>query len=229
MPRIHSLRTRKKRAADSIASLKECYHSPFLNNKSDPLDELIFIMLSQMTNSVSYERVYDRVTSVITDWQQLIEIPLSKLESLIVDAGLFRRRAIRLKQIATRLVRDFGTVSLDTLYEYDDERAQNYLVSLPGIGIKSAKCVLMYSLGRQVLPVDTHTSRIAHRLGLVSKNDPLVADDELAEVVAPNLRFDFHVNAIAHGRAICEARGPKCNNCVLFSLCQSGHRTKHRR
>ena len=225
---IHSLRTRKKRAAESIARLKDCYGSPFLNNKSDPLDELVFILLSQMTHNVSYERVYDRVKSEITDWQQLLEIPLAKLEGLIVDAGIFRKRAVRLKQIATRIAEDFGRVSLDPLYGYDDERAQNYLVSLPGIGVKSAKCVLMYSLNRQVLPVDTHTFRIAYRLGLVSKNDPAVADCELSDVVAPSLRFDFHVNAIAHGRSTCGAREPKCKNCVLFSLCQSEHRVKHR-
>ena len=225
MLRFHSLRTRKKRAVDSVLRLKESYQSPFLNNKPDPLDELVFILLSQMTGSVSYERAYDRVKAEIPDWELLIDIPVSKLENLIAEAGLFRLRAARLKQIAERLSKDFGEVSLDHLFDYDTDRAQDYLMSLPGIGVKTAKCILLYSLDRQVLPVDTHTTRVAHRLGLVSSNDPLVVDKELSFVVPPKLRFDFHVNAIAHGRAVCGARAPKCNNCVLFSLCKSEHKT----
>lgn len=227
MPRLHSLRTRKKRAVASIALLRECYHSPNLNNKSDPFDELVFILLSQMTNNNSYERVYDRLKSEIPHWQLLIDMPVSKLEDLIVDAGLFRHRATRLKLIATRLAEDFGRVTLDPLFEYDNQRAQNYLTSLPGIGVKSAKCILMYSLGRKVLPVDTHIARIAYRLGLVSSDVHRMVDRELAVVVPPNLRFDFHVNSIAHGRAVCDARRPSCNNCVLFSLCQSEHKANH--
>ena len=226
---FHSLRTRKKRATASVLRLKESYGSPFLNNKSDPLDELVFILLSQMTGSVSYERVYDRVKSEIPDWELLIEIPVSKLENLITEAGLFRHRATRLKHIAKRLSKDFGKVSLDALFDYDNEDAQDYLMSLPGIGVKSAKCVLMYSLGRQVLPVDTHTARVAYRLGLVSSNEPLVVDKEISVVVPRELRFDFHVNAVAHGRAICEARKPRCDSCVLFSLCQSEHKTNSQR
>ena len=226
LPRIHSLRTRKKRAAISIARLKARYHSPTLNNKSDPLDELVFILLSQMTNSVSYERVYDRVKSVIPDWNQLLKLPLSTIENLILDAGLFRHRATRLKQIAVRLNQDFGTVSLDSLFDYDDERAQSYLMSLPGIGMKSAKCILMYSLGRQVLPVDTHSARVAYRLGLVASYEHSLVDKELSVIVPPELRFDYHVNAIAHGRAICRARRPRCERCVLLSLCQFGRKFK---
>lgn len=227
MPRLHSLRIRKKRAAASIALLKACYHSPHLNNKSDPFDELVFILLSQMTNSNSYERVYDLLKSEIPDWQLLIDMPVSKLEDLVFDAGLFRHRATRLKLIATRLAEDFGIVTLDPLIEYDTERAQNYLMSLPGIGVKSAKCILMYSLGRKVLPVDTHTARIAYRLGLVSTNLHPIVDKELSVVVPPQLRFDCHVNSIAHGRAVCVARKPSCNLCVLFSLCQSEHKADH--
>ncbi|MCY3540431.1 MAG: hypothetical protein OXH31_00770 [Gammaproteobacteria bacterium] len=229
MQHFHTLRTRKKRAKASVFRLKESYGSPFLNNKSDPLDELVFILLSQMTASISYERVYDRVKSEIPNWEQLTEIPLVKLENLITDAGLFRHRATRLKQIAKRLTTDFGKVSLDSLFDYDDEQAQEYLMSLPGIGVKSAKCVLMYSLGRQVLPVDTHTARIAYRLGLVSSNEPLVVDKEISVVVPRELCFDFHVNAVAHGRAICDSRKPRCDSCVLFSLCQSEHKTNSQR
>ena len=164
---LHTLRTRRKRARRSVDLLEKCYNSPLLNNKDDPLDELIFIVLSQMTTSPSYERVFDRLKAAMPDWRNLTETAVSDLTLLIADAGLSGQRALRLKQIADRLVHDFGEVSLAELVNSDDETVQQYLTSLPGVGVKTAKCVMMYSLGRQVLPVDTHTARVATRLGLV--------------------------------------------------------------
>ena len=209
--------------------MKERYRSPLLNNKPDPLDELVFIILSQITTSPSYERVYDRLNCQIPDWRHLADISVSDLALLIADAGLSGQRAHRLKLIATRLMQDFGEVSLAELFDYDDETAQRYLTSLPGVGVKTAKCVMMYSLGRQVLPVDTHTARVAIRLGLVSSGTRVAIDRELSVVVPPPLRFDFHVNAVAHGRAVCHAVAPKCGQCMLSSLCPTALQINRKR
>ena len=202
--------------------MKARYRSPLLNNKHDPLDELVFIILSQMTTGPSYERVFDRLKGAMPDWQLLTEASVADLTSLIADAGLSGQRALRLKQIAARLVQDFGEVSLSALICWDDAAVHEYLTSLPGVGVKTAKCVMMYSLGRQVLPVDTHTSRVATRLGLVPPGGAMNIDRNLSIVVPPALRFDFHVNAVAHGRAVCRAVTPRCNDCVLSSLCPVG-------
>lgn len=220
--RLHTLRTRRKRARQSVSLLKARYRSPLLNNKNDPLDELIFIILSQMTTSRSYERVFDRLKASMPDWWLLTETSVSDLTSIIADAGLSGQRAVRLKQIADRLVYDFGEVSLAELVGYDDETAHQYLTSLPGVGVKTAKCVMMYSLGRQVLPVDTHTARVATRLGLVPTGNSAAVDRDLSTVVSPALRFDFHVNAVAHGRDVCRAVNPRCSDCILSSLCPVG-------
>ena len=179
-------------------------------------------MLSQMTTGPSYERVYDRLKAAMPHWRSLTETSVADLTSLIADAGLAGQRALRLKQIADRLVYDFGDVSLTALIPSDDDAAQRYLTSLPGVGVKTAKCVMMYSLGRQVLPVDTHTARVATRLGLVSTGSAAAVDRDLSVVVPPSLRFDFHVNAVAHGRATCRAVRPRCDDCVLSSLCPVG-------
>lgn len=219
---LYTLRTRRKRARRSVELLRVRYCSPLLNNKDDPLDELIFIILSQMTTSPSYERVFDRLKAAMPDWHILTETPVSHLTSLIADAGLSGQRALRLKQIADRLIHDFGQVSLAELVDSDDKTVQDYLTSLPGVGVKTAKCVMMYSLGRQVLPVDTHTARLATRLGLVPSGSMAATDRELPVVVPPPLRFDFHVNAVAHGRAVCRAIKPRCDDCVLSSLCPAG-------
>ena len=175
-----------------------------------------------MTTSPSYERVFDRLKTVMPDWRDLTETSVTDLASLISGAGLSGQRAIRLKQIADRLVVDFGQVSLADLAGSEDEAVQEYLTSLPGVGVKTAKCVMMYSLGRQVLPVDTHTARVSTRLGLVSTGSAAAIDRNLSVVVPPALRFDFHVNAVAHGRAVCRAVKPRCDDCVLSSLCPVG-------
>lgn len=221
-PPLHTLRTRRKRAKRSIDLLKARYKSPRLNNKDDPLDELIFIILSQMTTGPSYERVFDRLKAAMLDWKTLSSVSISDLTSLIADAGLSRQRAPRLKQIAERLARDFGEVSLMKLVSSDDKTVQKYLTSLPGVGVKTAKCVMMYSLGRKVLPVDTHTARVSVRLGLVPRGSVTSIDRNLSAVVPPESRFDYHVNIVAHGRAVCHANKPHCNSCILSSLCPTG-------
>ncbi len=215
-----------------MSLLKQCYRSPLLNNKTDPLDELIFIILSQMTTGPSYERVFDRVKAVLPEWQRLTETSVSDLTLLMADAGLSSQRAHRIKHIADQLIQDFGEVSLADLAHSDDEAVLQYLTSLPGVGVKTAKCVMMFSLGRQVLPVDTHTARVAIRLGLVPTGSTAAIDRNLSVVVSPPLRFDFHVNAVAHGRAVCRAIRPRCDDCVLSSLCpvgRSANRTRRKR
>ena len=135
----------------------------------DALGELVFIRLPQVTTAPSY----DRVRNAIQDWGMLVETPVERLTTLVQDAGLGGQRAARLKQIAARLVEDFGEVSFDEIVGYDDERPQEYLKSLPGVGLKTDNCVMMYSLWRLLLPVDTHTARVAIRLGLVADGNYL--------------------------------------------------------
>jgi len=100
-----------------------------------------------------------------------------------------------------------------------DDDAERLLTTLPGVGKKVAKCVLMYSLDRQVLPVDVHTHRVAVRLGLAAKRRPDTSQDLIEAQVPPPLRYGFHVNAIAHGRSVCLPRKPMCEVCVLRQYC----------
>ena len=175
-----------------------------------------------MTTGPSYERVYSRLKAAMPHWRSLTGTSVADLTSLIADAGLAAQRAVQLKQIADRLADDFGEVSLAALTQWDDDAVQGYLTSLPGVGVKTAKCVMMYSLGRRVLPVDTHTARVGTRLGLVATGSPAAVDRDLSVVIPPPLRFDFHVTAVVHGRAVCRAVRPRCDDCVLSALCPVG-------
>ena len=201
--------------------LKARYGSPRLNNKDDPVDELLFIVLSQMTTSPSYERVFDRLKAWSDGWERLLTAPVEELKRVIGEAGLSSQKAPKLLAIARQLQEDFGSVTLAPLGERDDEAVEAYLTGLPGVGVKSAKCVMMYAMGRRVLPVDTHVARVARRLGLSTATAPARLHEELETVVRPDLRYDFHVNAVAHGRAVCQAKVPRCSVCVLASLCPS--------
>jgi endonuclease III len=196
-------------------------------NKSDPLDELIYIILSQMTTAPSFGRVFDRLQAALGDWSRLLDLPQADLAELISDAGLSRQRSARLKSIAFRLASDFGRVTLHPLNEMTDELAESFLVSLPGVGLKTAKCVLMYSLGRRVLPVDTHVARVSRRLGLLppEARTPIAVHRHLESMVPPRLRYSFHVNAIALGREACRAPSPRCYDCALVRICPTGQPT----
>jgi endonuclease III len=212
--------TLRRRACRVAQILHATYGSPRHGNKDDPLDELVFILLSQMTTGPSFNRVYNRVTAAYPTWEPFLTMPLAKMKATIKDAGLSGQKAPRLKTIFQQLKRDFGSVTLAPLVEMTDAEAERYLTSLPGIGIKTAKCILMYSLGRQVLPADTHVWRVTRRLGLVDENLPYTkVHNALEAVVLPDDRYSIHVNGVAHGRAVCLALRPRCPSCPLRRLC----------
>jgi endonuclease III len=216
----------EERARTAIPLLAREYGSPRHGNKRDPLDELIFILLSQMTTAPSYGRVFDRLKARFPDWGQLPRVPIASLRHVIRDAGLSGQRSVRLRAIIRRLQSDFGDATLAPLRRLSDADAETYLVSLPGVGRKTAKCVLMYALRRRVLPVDTHVGRVARRLGLVAeKLSSGGVHDALESIVSPSDRYSFHVNALAHGRVVCIARVPKCHQCVLATICPSASST----
>jgi endonuclease III len=210
----------RRRARHATKLLAKTYGSPDHNNKKDPLDELVFIVLSQMTTAPSFERVYLRLRALAPRWDDVLNMPMRKFKRAIKDAGLSNQKAPRLKSIFAHLKKDFGAVSLAFLADMQTKEAEDYLVTLPGVQRKTAKCVLMYSLGRAVLPVDTHVLRVARRLGLTKAHT--VGDQvhvSLEEIVPDKYRYDFHVNALSHGRAVCLAKAPRCSVCVLSRIC----------
>jgi len=185
------------------------------------LDELVFVMLSTRTPEARYVRLYDEFHDRFGSWEAVARAPLQDVISALETGGLARRKANDLLEIFRRLERDFGQVSLEALERMTDEDAEAYLTSLPGVGLKMAGCVLMYSLGRAVFPVDTHTWRICKHLGLASggRVPTRRQADELQSLIPPRIRYTLHVNAVALGRAICNGPEPKCDDCPINELC----------
>jgi endonuclease III len=207
--------------------LHDTYGSPRHGNKTDPLDELIFIILSQMTTHPSFNRVFTRLKETSCSWDRLASMPLRRLKYLIKDAGLSNQKAPRIRAIVRAVIERFGRASLDELANMDDGSAERFLTSLPGVGLKTAKCVMMYSLGRHVLPVDTHVGRLGRRLGLIRPDVTRTQVHTAIEaVVEPSDRYAFHVNALSHGRRTCLPLRPRCGECNLRPYCQSVIRTE---
>ena len=193
---------------------------------ADPLDELILTVLSQHTSDLNAERAFrDLKAAFPRGWGQIVEAPTQDVADAIRSGGLANSKAPRIQAIL-REVRDReGAFRLDALRDLSDTEARDYLMSLPGIGPKTASVVLSFALGRDALPVDTHVHRVSRRLGLIPpKASAERADRILHDLVPDGLRTPLHVALIRLGREICKAPTPRCAQCPLKDLCPTAPR-----
>ncbi|MBE3097909.1 MAG: endonuclease III [Planctomycetes bacterium] len=182
--------------------------------------ELIGTVLSQNTTDRNSHAAMERLRSALPDWDRAADAPLSAIAAAIRPAGLHRQKARNLRAILRRIRAERGRISLDFLRRWPTGRTREYLLSLPGVGPKTAACVLLFSLRRPVLPVDTHVHRVSRRLGLIGPRVTAEqAHDLLADIVPPAKVYAFHVLLIEHGRKVCHARRPECGVCVLSDVC----------
>jgi endonuclease III len=203
--------------------LRQEYGSPRHHNKLDPLSELVFILLSTQTREKEYLRTFSALWGRYRSWRRVLEADDAELERLIWFGGFAQRKVRLLKSLLAQIAAQRGRVSLRHLVKESDDRALQELLSLPGVGMKTAKCVLMYALHRDALPVDTHVWRIAKRLGWVEgggKHPDERRSTALEGETPSELRSSLHVTLVAHGRAVCRAR-PRCEACVVAAICPS--------
>jgi endonuclease III len=190
-----------------------------LGNKPDPLDELIYIMLTVMTE-FGVAGVYESVREAYPEWAQLLDAPVERLAALLKPIGLYQQRAERIHALLHEIREREGMVNLDRLRMLNDIEAEVYLTTLPGVGKKVARCVMLYSLGRDVFPVDAHALRVLKRLGIAAQDLSIQqAQDTLQTRVPELLRYTLHVNLVVHGRTVCRSRKPRCELCILASRC----------
>jgi len=186
----------------------------------DPLEELVFTILSQNTSDVNSERAYAALRARFPTWEVLAGARPSRVAAAIRSGGLARVKAPRILAVVREIRRREGGFDLIWMREASDEEIDGYLSSLPGVGPKTVACVLAFSLGRPALPVDTHVHRVATRLGLLPPGMAAAkAHPALAERVPPRLRVSMHVGLIRHGRTTCKAGRPRCEECPLVDLC----------
>jgi len=201
------------------AALDAEYGTPQLGNKTIPLDELVFIILSNRTQAATAESAYSRLQEAFQSWDLIDECAFDEVVRVLKPAGMARLKAQQIVSIVSILKERFGSATLEPLREMSDEAVEGFLCSLPGVAKKVAKCVAMYSLDRDVLPVDVHVHRLASRLGFAVKKRPDTSQDLIEAATPPYLRYGFHVNAVAHGRAVCLPRNPRCQSCCIAAWC----------
>jgi len=200
------------------------YGMPQWRARTDPLSGLVGAILSQNTSDVNSRRAFESLVSTFGTWEKVAEASTDEIAGAIECGGLSRIKAPRIKAILEGILEDRGSLDLGFLGELPLPEAKAWLQALPGVGPKTAGCVLLFSLGRSVLPVDTHIYRVSQRLGLIdSRVSPEQAHQLLEDIVPSQAFYQFHLNTLAHGRSVCRAQHPLCHDCVLKQGCPANH------
>jgi endonuclease-3 len=188
----------------------------------DPIDVLIGTILSQNTSDANSGRAFASLKATFASWEAVASAPAEHIAQAIKGGGLSQIKATRIKQVLEHIEKEQGRISLNSLKSKPLSEAEDYLMRLPGVGHKTASCVLLFSLGKPSLPVDTHVFRVAKRLRLIDSNVSVdKAHSLLQEQIPPSKVYQFHVHIIEHGRRICCARQPHCTRCILRAICPS--------
>ncbi|MBV9449720.1 MAG: endonuclease III [Streptosporangiaceae bacterium] len=208
----------------AVQRLLRASQGPFIPKPRLPIiDEVVATVLSQHTSDVNSERAFAQLKASFPDWEQVLEASVGQVADAIRCGGIADQKARRIQQILAAIRQREGRIDLGRLHELDDAAIEEYLTSLPGVGPKTAACVLVFSMGRPAFPIDTHVHRIAARLGwLPPKTTAEQAHRILAPAVPPGIRYDLHLALISHGRVVCKAQRPRCDACVLRTRCATG-------
>jgi len=200
--------------------LVKAYGTPPPPRHLPPLEELVLTVLSQHTSDTNRDRAYADLRRRFADWDEVADAPLPALARAIRRGGLGPTKAVRIRAML-RGIRDGGVPLDDRAFTaMTDQGLWDTLVALPGVGPKTAACVLLFSLDRPFFPVDTHVHRVAKRLGLVpARADAVATQASFQESVADDEMYPLHMNLIRHGREVCTAERPRCSECVLRDLC----------
>jgi endonuclease III len=223
--------------------LREVYGVPLMRPHGHPIAELILTVLSQSTNDrnrdVAYLRLRERFGGEGFDWRRVRDAPLAEVEEAIRPGGISKVKSARIQAILRAIGasplevegveghphdagREADRLSLDWLPSVPLEQARDYLVALPGVGRKTAACVLLFAYGLHDVPVDTHVSRVGMRLRLLRPGAPFEElHDQMLALTPPGQELELHVNLLRHGRRTCHARSPACRECALARMCPS--------
>jgi endonuclease-3 len=204
----------------------EVYGTPLMRPHGDPLAELVLTVLSQSTNDRNRDVAYLRLRERLPTWEAVRDAPVTEVEEAIRPGGISKVKSARIQAIlaaiAARPLDPGGELSLDWMRAAPVSESRDYLTALPGVGRKTAACVLLFSYGLRDVPVDTHVSRVGTRLGLLRKGAPFEElHDEMLALTPPGEELELHVNLLRHGRRTCHARTPACGECALARMCPS--------
>jgi len=233
-------RARVRRIRDR---LREVYGIPLMAPHGDPIAELVLTVLSQSTNDRNRDVAYLRLRERFATWEDVRDAKQAEVEEAIRPGGISKVKSVRIQAILQAIAERpspgkeaaheggpalaaaaerSGELSLDWLPDVPIEQARDYLTSLPGVGRKTAACVLLFAYGLHDVPVDTHVSRVGMRLRLLQPGAPFEQlHDQMLALTPPGEELELHVNLLRHGRRTCHARKPACGECALARMCPS--------
>ena len=200
------------------------YGIPLAKPHGHPIAELILTVLSQSTNDRNRDVAYLALRERFPTWEDVRDAPVDEIEEAIRPGGISKVKSARIKAILRAITETApgSELSLDWLVSQPVPEAQDYLTSLPGVGRKTAACVLLFALGMRDVPVDTHVSRVGTRLGLFRPRAPFEElHDAMLALTPRGQELELHLNMLRHGRRTCHARRPACAECALVRMCPS--------
>ncbi len=216
----------RARVARIRARLREVYGVPCQPPHEDPLGELVLTVLSQSTNDRNRDVAFLRLRRMVGDWDAVLAAPVSAIEEAIRPGGISKVKSQRihdmLQTIAAGNPRGDDPLDLSWMREAPVEEGRDFLCALPGVGRKTAACVLLFAYGLRDIPVDTHVSRVGTRLQLLRPGAPFEElHDAMLAITPAGAEHELHINLLRHGRRTCSAQRPVCSTCALRSLCPS--------
>jgi len=209
-------RPRRSRVRAIRDRLREMYGRPRNEPHRDPVHELVLTILSQNTSDTNRDVAYARLRERFDRWEEIRDAPTREVADAIRPGGLADTKGPRIQAV----LRELGeTIDLDWLRDAPRERSIDYLTALPGVGRKTAACVLIFSFDLPEIPVDVHVHRVGGRLGLFRPGASFEEEhDEMRAITDPEDSYELHINLITHGRRVCRPR-PRCRECGLRRLC----------
>lgn len=214
-----STKARNRIVSRVCETLKQEYGVSRLDNPTDPVDDLVFVILSNKTNPKTSKRIYRKLKDHYKKWSDLPKTRVTKLQRIIREAGLSAKKSRQIRSSLAKIYADFGGDYVRQFSSMSNKELETYLISLSGVSSKVAKCVMLFTLGRKVLPVDVHVHRISRRLGWITNKRADQSHAQLEELVSASRRFAFHVDCVSHGRKICRPRDPLCPDCCVRIHC----------
>jgi endonuclease-3 len=198
--------------------LRAIYGVPVMAPHGDPLGELVLTVLSQSTNDRNRDVAFLRLRERFASWEAVRDAPNAEVEEAIRPGGISKVKSRRIQE----QLRAIGDLDLSWMRDAPVAESQAYLCALPGVGRKTAACVLLFSYGLHDIPVDTHVSRVGTRLELLEPGAPFDRlHDQMLAITPTGAELELHVNLLRHGRRTCHARRPACRECALMRMCPS--------
>ena len=200
--------------------LRQQYGEKPWSQQRSPVAELVLTILSQNTSDTNRDVAYTALRERYERWDDVAGAPLDELQEVIRPAGLATQKSGSIKRALETIKREEGDYDLSFLADMPTDEALDWLIDIKGVGPKTASIVLLFCFNKPLFPVDTHVHRVSRRLGLIDEGvNREKAHDELAEIAPEGSYFEFHINLIEHGRAICKSRRPRCEECFLTDVC----------